>query len=349
MKIAICSGGTGGHMFPAYALLLEMKKRNHEVELVTDDRGNRFIPNINDKILLSPLSKWLAKKFPLKLFALWNMFRIFVKLLWLWGRRSPDVFVGFGGSITIIPAIVAKITGSTIVLCEQNAIVGMANRVLSKFADIRLSGFHIGAEWQQVSMPVRQEFIRPFSYRLRDKIKILVVGGSQGARSFSYLVPHALELLSTENRKVIEVVHLGADDINQTKSRYEMAGITVDVKKFDKCMAELMSQAQLIICRAGASTLGELSAIGRPAVLIPYPAAADNHQMLNAQYYHDRYGAWVVVEDNNTIKNLANIINDVIIDRKILENAAEKMFDSRLQTDEMQFFQIVEMLSKRKV
>lgn len=349
MKIAICSGGTGGHMFPAYALLLEMQKRNHEVILVTDERGNRFVPSISNKILLSPLNKWLTKRFPLKLFALWNMSRIFLKLLCLWIRKPPDVFVGFGGSITIIPAIVAKIKGSIIVLCEQNAIVGMANRFLLKIADVKLSGFYIDDKWQQVSIPVRPEFIRAFSYTLSDKIRILVVGGSQGARSFSYFVPLALGLLSDEKRKLIEVIHLGAENENLTKSRYEKAGIKVEVKRFDRGMAELMAKAHLIICRAGASTLGELSAIGRPAILIPYPIAADNHQLLNAQYYHDKYGAWVVIENNNTIKNLANIINNVIIDKKLLGQAAKKMFDPNLQMDEKQFFQIIETLSKRKV
>lgn len=323
MKVAICAGGTGGHMFPACALFYAMKEKNHDATLVTDKRGDVFCGGISKKIVLDTV-RISMRKLPSVLV---HLAKDFAKFWKTWRNDTPDVVVGFGGLFTVIPLLTAKIFGAKVVICEQNTVIGKANRLLEPFADLKLSAFDIGGFWKKVSMPVRKEFLQfSHTYNCGGGIKILIIGGSQGARSFSRIIPEALARLDRDVRKNIEIVQqISFDNISDMQDMYSNLGVKAKLLKFVDNVAELMSDAQLVICRAGASTLSELAEMGRPAVLIPYPEASENHQYKNAVYYAEKDAAWVVEENSCAAEKLSDILDNVVRDRSILRRVAENI------------------------
>lgn len=323
MKICICAGGTGGHMFPACALFLAIKKKEHDVTLITDKRGDTYCSGISPKIVIDTF------RFSYKnlLSAVWRCLDTAITFCKTWHNDSPDVVVGFGGLFSVVPLIIAKMFGAKIVICEQNVVVGKANKLLSRIADLKLSAFEIDSSWKKVSMPVRKEFLEAnHDYYCDGNIKILVIGGSQGAKSFSQIIPEALRKLDKETREKIEIVQqISYDSISSMQNLYESIGVRATLMKFVTNVAEIMSESQLVICRAGASTLSELEEMSRPAVLIPFPEAADNHQYENAMYYEKRKAAWIIEESKKSAEELAKILSAVVDNRDILKQMSQSM------------------------
>lgn len=327
MKVAICAGGTGGHMFPACALFFAMKKKNHDVTLVTDKRGDVFCSDVRDKIVLDTV-RISMKKLPS---VVMHLMKTFSKFWRMWKNETPEIIVGFGGLFTVIPLIVSKIFGAKVVICEQNIIVGKANKLLSYVSDLKLSAFDIDPFWKRVSMPVRKEFSQ-FSreYTCDEKIKILIIGGSQGAKSFSKIIPEALSKLNDNARQHIEIVQqISSGNISEMQATYDKLNVKANLLKFIDNVAEVMAKSQLVICRAGASTLSELVEMGRPSILIPYPAAAENHQYKNAMYYAKRDAAWVVEEGSTAAEKLSCILDQVIRDKNILKQVAQNIRNTK--------------------
>ncbi|MDR2682213.1 MAG: UDP-N-acetylglucosamine--N-acetylmuramyl-(pentapeptide) pyrophosphoryl-undecaprenol N-acetylglucosamine transferase [Holosporaceae bacterium] len=346
MKVAICSGGTGGHMFPACALLSALEKNGHTVSLITDTRGNVFCPDVCNKIILETIRLSL-KKIPMIIGEFTNSS---LKIFRTWRKNRPDVVVGFGGMFTLIPILVAKCLGAKVVLYEQNSVIGKANRLLCRISDLNLSFFDHGDEWKRIPSPVRKEFekFRDIPYVCDENIKIVVIGGSQGAKSFSRIIPGALERLDPLIRKNIEIIQQ-VDEKNHKilEERYRNLGIKFTLKNFIHNMADEISNSQLVICRSGASTLAELSTMGRPAILIPYPSATDNHQLLNAMHYIKNQAAWMLPEENEIEEKLFLIINEILSNRELLKSAASNMMNSSTSDSTQLFVQLIEVLCEK--
>lgn len=335
-SIAICSGGTGGHMFPACALFDSLKSRGHSVKVITDVRGNRFCDTISqsEKIVLPTLRFSARGIFKL----LRDLITVCSHLRSAWKTTHPDLLIGFGSSFTIAPVLIGKLFKSKIILYEQNSVLGNANRFLARFADYKVSTFTIDEKWRWVPSPVRKEFIEAArkieadlqkGYNCDSRIKIVVIGGSQGALSFSLIIPNALELVDLELRSSIDIVQqVSVNKMKDLQQAYARIGVNARLLSFVYNVAEEISGAQLVIARSGASTLAELSTIGCPAILIPYPLAAGNHQYYNAVCYKNRKAAWIVEEDGDIEKKLALTINDLLRNRQLLKNAASNMRNS---------------------
>ena len=328
LNIAICSGGTGGHMFPACALFELLKLRGHSVSMITDTRGERFCNAINegDKVVVKTVRFNIRNIFSI----IFDLIGISRKFLSIWKNNRPDIIVGFGSLFTIVPIMIGKLFGSKIIVYEQNSILGRANKFLSYFANFKVSTFTIDEKWQQLPSPVRKEFVKAKNseYKCDDRIKIVVIGGSQGAVSFSFIIPNALSLISSELRKDIDIVQqVSSAKIDDLRKAYDKIDINARLLDFVRNVAEEMSSAQLIISRSGASTLAELSTLGRPAILIPYPLASDNHQYHNAVCYKNRKAAWIVEENENIERELSSIIINLLNNRQLLKDAASNMIN----------------------
>ncbi|MBO4405766.1 MAG: UDP-N-acetylglucosamine--N-acetylmuramyl-(pentapeptide) pyrophosphoryl-undecaprenol N-acetylglucosamine transferase [Alphaproteobacteria bacterium] len=343
MKVVLCAGGTGGHLFPAIALAEALEGKHHEVTMVTDDRGAVYCEHFEKKKVYKSVRFSLKGAFVL----LFRLLGVFISFLRFCKSEKPDVIVGFGGVFTVVPVIVGRMCGVKIVLYEQNTIIGRANRYLLNFADLKLSAFSIGGSWKVQPSPVRKEFLKEIPYRCDEKVKILVIGGSQGAKSFSTIIPSAIKRLSADERSELEIVQQDSyGDIDELKRKYDGLGVKSVIGKFFNNVSELMGKCQLVICRSGSSTLMELAAMGRPAILIPFPRAMDNHQHLNAKRYVDRNAAWLIEEDSYASERLKNILKQILRNREILKQKSGHMYNKALRDASDGFVRLLENVGK---
>lgn len=333
----LAAGGTGGHLFPAQALAEELLRNGHAVSLVTDDRargiGNVF--PVNSVHVIHSAS--LAFNQPLALpRQLWKLASGYFASRALLAHARPAAVVGFGGYPSLPPVLAAVHLGIPTVIHEQNAVLGRANRFLAtRTAALATSFAHVAgipagarSKVQLSGNPVR-EIVRIASRRpyqppgVGGRIRILVFGGSQGARFFSDMVPRALELLPLKVRSRLHVSQqCRREDVEEVRSLYQSAGIETVVSSFFADLPNLMAQSHLIVCRAGASTIAELGVIGRPAVLVPLPGAIDNDQLANARSFTGG-GAGVVVEQKDAeINAFCTLLQELLLYPKRLKEAA---------------------------
>jgi UDP-N-acetylglucosamine--N-acetylmuramyl-(pentapeptide) pyrophosphoryl-undecaprenol N-acetylglucosamine transferase len=292
--ILVTAGGTGGHMFPALALARELRGRGEPVAMVTDRRGARFMPEDLEAHLVragSPtgsLPRRLAGICALVagIFDAWRVVR----------RLKPRAAASFGGYASVPAAIAARLAGRPLLLHEQNAVFGRANRLLARFAEVIALSFEATSAVPErgrarlvvTGNPVRPGFeADPAGYRApgpNEPIRILVIGGSQGARIFSDVVPAAVALLPAElSRRLRIEQQCRPEDLARVADAYKAHGIAAEVAGFFTDMPAHLARAHLVISRAGASSLTEIMAMGRPSILVPYAAAADDHQRANAE------------------------------------------------------------------
>jgi UDP-N-acetylglucosamine--N-acetylmuramyl-(pentapeptide) pyrophosphoryl-undecaprenol N-acetylglucosamine transferase len=346
LRVVICSGGTGGHMFPACALFSALKNK-HDVFLVTDARGVVYCDNLRRSMVV--VIETIRRSGGIC--DLGKSIRTFFSLLRLWNRNPPDIIIGFGGLFTVVPLLAAAILGSKVVLYEQNSVAGKANKLLSPLARMKLSFFDISGSWQRVLSPVREDFLRlsnvPYCCDPDSSIKIVVIGGSQGARSFSQIIPDAILRLDEAKRQKLEIIQqVKHEEQEQLEKFYTTIGVKFTGKHFLHNIAEIMASVQLVICRSGASTLAELSTLGRPAILIPYPNATDNHQFLNAIDYVNKNAAWLVEEKNDAAEKISSILEKVLGDRELLKSAASNMINKNMANANDLFVEILEDIAR---
>lgn len=338
MNFVLAAGGTGGHMIPAHALAAELKSRGHGVLLITDERGARF-PGLFADVPVHVLPAGRLGGGPIGwLKALGSVVRGRAEAKRLYRRHRLDAVVGFGG----YPAFPALLAASALhlptVLHEQNAVMGRVNRLLAGEAEA------IGIAYEQVGRlkprdrgkavlvgnPVRAEIARlgemPFpAFDQYGPFKILVTGGSQGASVLSAVVPEGLALLEPSLRHRLQVVQqCRPDDIEQVRERYRELGIPAELVTFIEDMAAKLADAHLFVGRAGASTIAELTAAGRPAILIPFAAATDDHQTANAREITRAGGARTIQQANFRPAVLARQIEAMAGDSRALDNAAQR-------------------------
>lgn len=336
--VVIAAGGTGGHIFPAQALAEELARRGRTVVLMTDDRGQSYAQAFPQaRIVTVPSATFAGRGLVGKGFAVLRLARGALVAWLALGRVKPAVVVGFGG-YPALPTLFAAIRrGLPSVIHEQNAVLGRVNRWLAPGVTRIASSFpalsHVDALIRgRVAMtgnPVRpavagavQPYVRPGADGL---FTLLVFGGSQGARVFSTLLPEAIGLLAPALRQRLKIVQqCRPEDLDATRKRYAEMGLEPTLSSFFTGMGELMAQAHLIVCRAGASTVTEACVSGRPAILIPYPFAMDDHQTANARQVEAEGGAWTLPEKGLTPQILAARLTELMENPVLLETAAAK-------------------------
>lgn len=339
----LAAGGTGGHMMPAHALAGELRARGHKVALVTDPRGAR-VPGLFEGVEthVLPAGRLGGGRFmggPLSwLRAIRGIMQGRAKAGELYGRFRPAAVVGFGGYPAFPALLAASRTGIPTILHEQNAVLGRVNRLLASRATAIATAYdkveRIAESYegkvQLVGNPVREEVRalgdQPFPVLTEDGIfRLLVTGGSQGATVLSDVVPAGLGMLPLAFRQRLQVTQqCRAEDIEQVRGRYAALGIPADLATYLPDMPERLAWTHLVIARAGASTIAELTAAGRPAILIPLPSATDDHQTANAREMAAAGGARVIAQGRFTPVELAKQMQKLGLEPDALTFAATK-------------------------
>jgi UDP-N-acetylglucosamine--N-acetylmuramyl-(pentapeptide) pyrophosphoryl-undecaprenol N-acetylglucosamine transferase len=336
-RILLAAGGTGGHMFPAEALAHALLARGLAVDLATDERGGGFGDRLPEVRVHRIASGGVAGKGAVA--RLRNVLRLgwgFLQSRSLLRRLRPAVVVGFGGYPSIPPLAAAQRSNVPTLLHEQNAVMGRANRFLAKSAD-RLALSFDQVQFADVvpagrrtitGNPVRPEissiadapYVAP---RAAEPVRLFVMGGSLGARVFGKAVPEAVALLHRDLRRRLAIAQQArAEDMAQVGEAYRALDLAVELKPFFEDVPQRLRQAHLLITRAGASTLAELTAAGRPAVLVPLPNSIDDHQVANARALDTVGGGWLLPESTLSPSVLAKILEEALADPARLEQAA---------------------------
>jgi len=319
--VLLCAGGTGGHLFPAESLAVVLAKRGIAVELATDVRAAHFKFPARAVHLIP--SATLRGRDPASLLYTATMLAAGIGKAWLTiGQIRPRVVVGFGGYPTVPPLLAAWWRGVPTILHEQNGVMGRANRALAKRVTAIATGFRVLANVDErvrakmtfTGNPVRSNVIEasrvPYiAPDLDGQLRLLVFGGSQGARVMSEIVPAAVERLSAELRARLHVTQQARpEDLDTVRVAYARLGVQSDCAPFFADLPHRMATVHLIVSRSGASTVAELSAIGRPGILVPLPNALDQDQFANAGVLQDAGGAIRIVQGDFTPERLATEI-----------------------------------------
>ncbi|MBM3570859.1 MAG: undecaprenyldiphospho-muramoylpentapeptide beta-N-acetylglucosaminyltransferase [Alphaproteobacteria bacterium] len=333
--IVLAAGGTGGHMFPARALAEVLLARDYGVALVTDRRGQGFDDLGNRVTVHRVRAETPGSGLVGKIGGVVELVVGTIQARRILRTLHPALVVGFGGYPSL-PAMAAALRlGVPTVLHEQNSVLGRANRLLAPCAKAIATSFsHVAAirgidraKVHLVGNPVRSAIaaLRDQLYAApTDTIRLLVTGGSQGARVFSDLVPAAVGMMSEQmRRRVIVEQQCIADDIPSIKARYAELGVRAELAPFFADLPQRLARAHLVICRAGASTLAELTVAGRPAVLVPYPYATDDHQTANARALDSAGGGWLTPQDKTDAERLAHRLKSLFAAPRMLVQAAE--------------------------
>ncbi len=332
--IVLTTGGSGGHIFPAQSVAAELIKKGFKVIFITDKRGNAFqnLPEVETYRLAaesvtgrSILGKVIA------LFKLWLGTAQAMKLLI---KLKPTLVIGFGGYASLPAVISAQMLKIPAILHEQNAILGRANRVGAKKVRMIATSFpHVdrvpkNIPTVHVGQPVRAPILECANTPMpnNDTFNLLVFGGSQGAHFFSEHIPEVLMKLPPEYRAKIELTQQARpEDEEMVKQAYANAGFkSLTIAPFFKNMPDLLSKAHLVIGRGGAGTLTEVMVVGRPAIIVPLPTAADNHQVANAKELEKVGGAWVVEQKDFDADQLTNQLKSFIDHPETLTDVAAK-------------------------
>jgi UDP-N-acetylglucosamine--N-acetylmuramyl-(pentapeptide) pyrophosphoryl-undecaprenol N-acetylglucosamine transferase len=323
------AGGTGGHIFPGLAVAEALRARGWRVHWLgaPGSMESRLVPPRGFPLEAVQFGGLRGKGLLTKLLLPLNLLRAFWQSLQVVRRVQPDVLVGLGGYITFPGGMMGVLLGKPLVLHEQNSIAGLANKVLAEVADRRFSAFPNAlakAEW--VGNPLREAYLNQpapadrFAGR-SGPLRLLVVGGSLGAQALNRVVPQALALIPTAQRP--QVLHQsGEKQIDELRANYAAAGVLAECTPFIDDTASAYAHADLVIGRAGASTVTELAAVGAASLLVPFPAAVDDHQTHNARFLVDAGAAWLEAQAGLTPEKLATLIQG--LDRAQLLAMAEK-------------------------
>lgn len=309
-SIAVAAGGTGGHLFPAAALSHALAARGFTVHLVTDERAAQYGGDfpayaVHRLAAATPSGGSLVRRVQ----AIVTIIRATRAARRLFKKIRPCAVIGFGGYPTVPPVLAASGLGVPVLLHEGNAVIGRANRFLADRVEAIAKGFEVlggipnnmAEKTHLTGNPVRPMVIEAARAAFPDysdgKLRILVTGGSQGARIFSDIVPDAIELMPVAARqKLLITQQARAEDTERVREAYGRLGVDAEIQSFFADLPVRIAQAHLVIARAGASTISELAVIGRPAILVPLPGAIDQDQAANAEQFAATGAAIVVAQ-----------------------------------------------------
>lgn len=336
-SVMLAAGGTGGHLFPALALAQELGRRAIGVDLVTDQRGDRYGTDFPARAVYRVPSATLTGRSFLGAARTGSMLlRGIAAAFRLLGEVRPGAVVGFGGYPAFPPLVAARLRGIPTAVHEQNAVLGRANRMLAARVDAIATSFeptkHLEGPARSrarlTGNPVRDLVIdwSARAYRAPSSegpFSLLVFGGSQGARFFSDTLPPALALLPDALRATLFVVQqCREEDLARVEAAYQEAGVRAHLATFFANLPEEMAKAHLVIGRAGASTVAELTVMGRPAILVPLPQAIDDDQLNNATRLAELGAAWCIEQKELTPERLASAISRLLGAPDMLAQAA---------------------------
>lgn len=327
--LMVMAGGTGGHIFPGIAVAEALRERGWRIVWMGNPAGMeaRIVPARGYETAWVSFSALRGKGLLRALLLPLNLLKGFWQALRELRRVRPDVVLGMGGYVTFPGGMMAALTGRPLVVHEQNAIAGLANRVLAAVADRVLTGFPgtlKGAQW--VGNPVRAEIaaVTPPAQRFAGRngpFRLLVVGGSLGAAALNRVVPQALARIGADVRPIV-THQAGEKQIDGLREAYRAAGVEGELLPFIEDMAGRYAEADLVICRAGALTVAELAAVGAASLLVPFPQAVDDHQMRNAAFLSDHGAAFLLPQSELDAERLAGILAG--LDRTRLQAMAER-------------------------
>ena len=337
-RVLLAAGGTGGHMFPAAALARELLSRGLQPVLVTDRRAGGFGPELAEQVETHHIhaAGFAGGDLVAKAKSALQLGIGYLQARRIVARTRPAVAIAFGGYAALPTGLAAAHKGVRLVLHEQNAVVGRANRMLAarahtiatSFPEVQGLSEEALARVVLTGNPVREtiQAIGRKPMAVADEsgpLRLLVTGGSQGARVFNDLVPDAVARLPEGIRKRLQVTQqVRGSDTSDVRAAYEAAGVEAELKTFFDDLPERLAKAHLLICRSGASTTTELAAAGRPAILVPYPFAADDHQTANAQAFAQAGGGWLMPQSTLTPEALAERLRSLFETPSLLSRAA---------------------------
>ncbi len=315
----VMAGGTGGHIFPGLAVAEALRDRSWRVHWLGGGPASmeaQLVPPHGFAFETIDFSGVRGKGIKTLLLLPLRLLKAFAQSVSVVRRVKPDVVIGLGGYITFPAGMMSVMLGKPLVLHEQNSVAGLANRILAGVADRVFTAFpkvFKKAAW--IGNPLRPAFLQqpgPVE-RLGSRagqLRLLVVGGSLGARALNEIVPKALALIP-EGRRPIVLHQSGARQMDELRANYEAAGVHAELTPFIDDTAQAYAEADLIVCRAGASTVTEIAAVGCAAVFVPFPSAVDDHQTSNAKFLVSKGGGWLVQQADLTPEWLAHLMQVV--------------------------------------
>jgi UDP-N-acetylglucosamine--N-acetylmuramyl-(pentapeptide) pyrophosphoryl-undecaprenol N-acetylglucosamine transferase len=322
----LAAGGTGGHLFPAQAVAGELLRRGQRVVVMTDGRGHNYGAAFPGAEIATVPAATFSGLSPLKWISAAARIMAGVVLAFRKLRRiRPQAVIGFGGYPSLPIMVAAWLARIPRALHEQNAVLGRVNRLIAPVAGTIVASFPFtryapknAARVMTIGNPVRAEASAlagtPYAPPNADgPIRILIFGGSQGAKALSEIVPAALSQLSRDLRVRIEITQqCRPEDAAKVQEHYISEGIKAEVANFFSDLPQRIAGAHLVICRSGASTLSEIATIGRPAILLPYPFAMDDHQAANAEVLAKENAAWMVRQEALDSPKLAKMLEEIL-------------------------------------
>ncbi len=324
--VLVAAGGTGGHLFPAEALAHALARRNVPVQLVTDERATKYGGSFPaDAVHVIKAATPTGGSVVARSWAVLTLLGGTISARTLLSRTKPRVVIGFGGYPTVPPLIAATLLGIPSIVHEQNAVLGRANRLLAGRVQRIATGFptlgRLDAKFKpkcvETGNPVRPAVLEaarlPYPALVNGRFCLLVVGGSQGARVMSDIVPPAIEALPSEWRARFKIVQQArGEDEARVRDTYARLGVDAEIAPFYADLPKRMAEAHLVIARAGASTVSELAVIGRPAILVPYPHALDQDQSANAAHLAVTGAVDVIAQASFTPDYLTGKLSEVL-------------------------------------
>ena len=335
-RIIVMAGGTGGHVFPALAVAELLLENGWDVSWLGTKKGleSRVVSEQGIEIDWLSVAGVRGKGLWSKITAIFNLFKACYQATKVLLKRKPDVVLGMGGFVAGPGGLMAKLLGIPLIIHEQNRVPGTTNRLLSKLANQVLEGFP-GSFNHQVKAkstgnPLRKKFLIASKNQRQlpvSEVKLLIVGGSQGAKILNEMVPDAIANLGglIESQIKISIRHQTGETMSvEVKQHYKELSIKAEVNVFIQDMVDAYQWADLVVCRAGAMTVSEVAAMGIPAILIPLPSAIDDHQTANARYLSDAGAGVLLVQKDMNPKSLAECINRVLNELPKMSNAAKE-------------------------
>ncbi len=339
--IVLTTGGSGGHVFPAEAFATAIQNKAYELAFITDKRIQNKIQGTLATLPVyyvaaeAVTGKGVFKKIIAAFKLLWGT----VQSVYLLVKLKPALVIGFGGYASLPATLAAQFLNIPVMLHEQNAILGRANRLLARRTHLIATSFTPttlipeGIKTVQTGMPVRPAILGKVGTAYptdTTEFRLLVMGGSQGAKIFASVIPAALNILSPDLKaKLVLHQQVRAENMEQVQEAYRNSGIkSITLSPFFTDVPTLLADAHLVISRSGSSSLAEFSALGKPALLIPLPTSADDHQTANARVFTANGSGWLMIEKDFTPEKLAARLTELMENPAILKRAS----DCALQT-----------------
>ena len=316
----VMAGGTGGHIFPGLAVAEALRDKGWRVHWL-GGKGSPDNPSMESQ-LVPPrgfafesidFSGVRGKGLVTLAFLPLRLLKAFWQSIQVIRRVKPQVVIGLGGYIAFPAGMMAVLLGKPLVLHEQNSVAGMVNKVLAQVADRVFTAFpNVLKNAQWVGNPLRAAFTQQAEPGVRfasrsGPLRLLVVGGSLGAKALNTIVPQALALIPQESRPIV-IHQSGAKQIDELRANYHTAGVAATLTPFIDDTASAFADADLIVCRAGASTVTEIAAVGAAALFVPFPSAVDDHQTSNARFLVERGAGWQIAQRDLTPSVLADLL-----------------------------------------